>query len=124
MVSMLTSSSLPIMDDDDEDDEDFLPVPTSMVPFSSHERIPVVVVSVPKEGELIVSPSRRCRLHGCIDCIDPTTDTGHTIVQHDEIEIAFDSTRVEDDHDDEEDEHRPSDEDENTNKLSYFGRKL
>ena len=32
----------------------------------------------------------------CIDAlIDPTTDTGHTMVQHDEIEIVFDYTMVE-----------------------------
>ena len=60
MVSMMTSSSIPIIDDDDEDDEDdFLPAPTSIVPFSSHERMIPVLVSVPKAGELIVSPSRR-----------------------------------------------------------------
>ena len=60
-----------------------------------------------------MSPSRRCRWQGCLDG-SYTTETGHTMVQHDEIKIVFNSTRVEDVDDDEEDEHRPSDKDENT----------
>lgn len=55
MVSMRTNSSKPIIDDD-EDDEDFLPVPTSIVPFSFHEMMILVLVSVPKEGELFLLP--------------------------------------------------------------------
>ena len=69
IVSMTTCSRIDNDDDDDDDDDDeYIPAPTSIVPFSSNEMMLSEIFSV---------------------LIDPTTDTGHNLVQHDEIKIVF-----------------------------------
>ena len=94
MVSMTTSSIISIIDYDedevDDEDDEYIPAPTSIVPFSSNEMIPVLF-SVPKEGKLFLLPDGA----DCIDVlIDPKMDTGHAMVQHMKLRLSFTTTRT------------------------------